>query len=176
MNRFELIPELIDAMDLKIGVTLGVEAGRYDRHLLENSLLDHLFMIDLWQKNPSPDEPINILNYDQSFRRTVRHVLIPHKERCSIIRDDTVKAADFFENESIDFLYVDANQTFEGMYNNFVAWFPKCRTGALMCMKNYHHKYSYTGTREAIDKVSAEYSIPFKLTEEKYPTAYFIKP
>jgi hypothetical protein len=48
------------------------------------------------------------------------------------IRGDTVEAAARFADGSIDFLYVDASHTYEGVMRDLKAWFPKVKTGGVI--------------------------------------------
>jgi len=50
----------------------------------------------------------------------------------NVIRDDSAAAAARFEDGSIDFLYVDASHSYEGVLRDLSAWWPKVKLGGLM--------------------------------------------
>lgn len=175
LNRFELTVKYIEDNRYTVAVELGVEAGRFSRYILGNSSIELYYMIDLWTQNPSPEEPINILNYQESYDRTIKNALMPHPHRSHILKYDTVAASKFFAEKSVDCVFIDANQTFDGMLQNFIHWFPKVDNGGLITMRNYKHKYNYAGANKPIDYISKKYNIPFELTYERYPTAFFVK-
>ena len=67
----------------------------------------------------------------QLFELFLRNIE-PVAKHVNVIRSDTVTAASQFENGSVDFLYVDASHSYEGVLRDLVAWFPKVRTGGLI--------------------------------------------
>jgi predicted O-methyltransferase YrrM len=47
----------------------------------------------------------------------------------NVIRSDSAAAAAHFADESVDFLYIDASHTYEGVLRDLLAWFPKVKNG-----------------------------------------------
>jgi Methyltransferase domain len=45
----------------------------------------------------------------------------------------SVKAAESFSDGSLDFVYIDANHTFQHVNQDLRAWYPKLRVGGLIC-------------------------------------------
>lgn len=58
--------------------------------------------------------------------------IAPVADFVNVIRSDTAAAADRFDDCSVDFLYVDASHTYEGVIRDLRAWYPKVRTGGLI--------------------------------------------
>jgi predicted O-methyltransferase YrrM len=56
----------------------------------------------------------------------------PVASRVNVIRSDSAAAAERFADGSVDFLYVDAGHSFEGVLSDLAAWFPKVRDGGLI--------------------------------------------
>jgi Methyltransferase domain len=56
----------------------------------------------------------------------------PVAERMTVMREDTVAAATTFADGSIDFLYIDANHSYESVLRDLAAWYPKVKTGGLI--------------------------------------------
>lgn len=61
-----------------------------------------------------------------------RSNIAPIAAYVNIIRSDSVAATKLFDDDSIDFLYVDASHTYEGVLGDLRAWYPKVKVGGLI--------------------------------------------
>src|ERR1700723_3548401 len=112
-----------------IGVELGVAGGDFSERILCRSKIDHLYSIDMW----SGDRNHNIHEYKGALRK-----LFPYKTRNSVLRMRFDEALDLFENESLDFIYVDGYaHTGEENGKTFHDWYPKLRPGGKMAGDDY---------------------------------------
>lgn len=67
------------------------------------------------------------------------------------IRSHTALAADQFADESVDFLYVDASHTYEGVLRDLIAWYPKVKIGGTIAGDDWRFKsQGEYGVREAV--------------------------
>lgn len=130
MNRFlkhrEDFPNLLDEMGLKTAVEVGVGAGLFASHLLRSKSLEMLTMVDIWE---TP--------YDLQFERQARQVAAAHPDRTRILKQPSMEVVQLFENGSVDFVYLDTEHTYEVMFNDAVAWWPKVRRGGILAGHDY---------------------------------------
>lgn len=56
----------------------------------------------------------------------------PVAEQVKPIRSDSAAAASQFADASIDFLYIDANHSYERVLRDLIAWYPKVKPGGLI--------------------------------------------
>lgn len=66
----------------------------------------------------------------------------PIKDYINVVRKDSADAANDYEDSSIDFIYIDADHTYEGVMRDIQAWFPKMKKGSVMAGDDY---YAYAG-------------------------------
>ena len=71
---------------------------------------------------------------------------------------------------------MDASQTYEAVWANFNAWYPRMRKGGLFCIHNYKEHYEYFGVRQATNEIAKKLGVKLHFTKERYNTAYFLKP
>ncbi len=58
--------------------------------------------------------------------------------KCSILKIDTTKAADTFDE--IDFVFIDGDHSYEKCKADIIAWKPKMKKGAIMAGHDYGRK------------------------------------
>ena len=89
-----------------------------------------------------------------------------------IIRDYSFNAVKQFSDECFDFIYIDADHTFKGCYQDIIDWYPKVKKGGILCGHDYKAvrnirtkegeilKLKY-GVIEAVDKFTKEKNLEF---------------
>jgi predicted O-methyltransferase YrrM len=122
-NREHGFTHLINEMGLKTGIEIGVRTGEYSQYLLQNTNLDVLYSLDLF---PYP----NMLPM-------TAHKLNPFGERSKIIQASTPEYAVNFADDFFDFIYIDANHTYEAVKKDLITWWPKLKRGGLFCGDDY---------------------------------------
>lgn len=53
------------------------------------------------------------------------------------IKSSSVEASKHFENESIDFVFIDASHEYEDVLSDVSSWYPKVKPGGLICGDDY---------------------------------------
>ncbi len=72
---------------------------------------------------------------------TFRDFVAKHySERVRIIRGDSADSAKFVEDGSLDFVFIDADHTYEGCLRDIHAWTPKVRSGGMVSGHDLHWK------------------------------------
>lgn len=65
-----------------------------------------------------------------------------------ILREDTLAASKHFSDNFFDFVYIDADHSFEATYADITNWYPKIKQGRFLL----GHDYPRYGVGEAVDK------------------------
>jgi cephalosporin hydroxylase len=66
------------------------------------------------------------------------------------VRMDSVKAAELYADKSLDFVFVDADHTHDGVVADIRAWLPKVKKGGVLAGHDYT---SHQGVHDAVDTV-----------------------
>lgn len=158
-NWHESYPHLsriINQMGLRVGVELGVAAGRHSRYILENSGVDKLWSIDRWQHIEGYDDAMNLpQNEHDELYLYVCSQLSRFGQRSSIIRSDTTLASTIFPDKFLDFVYVDADHSYEGCKRDLLAWIPKIKVGGIIS----GHDLNWESVSKAIEEVMPQFGI-----------------
>ncbi|MBU0980424.1 MAG: class I SAM-dependent methyltransferase [Nanoarchaeota archaeon] len=164
------------------GVEIGVQSGFYSERLLAGSSLSRLYSIDSWKafKKKDYDDISNLPQHRHhiAYLRT-RLKLMMFGRRSKILRTLSQEAIKRFEDDSLDFIYIDANHTYEGCKGDMGQWWPKLRKGGLFAGHDYVDgklPEGLFGVKSAVDEFSKKHEQRLYITKEKdFPSWYFIK-
>jgi hypothetical protein len=80
------------------------------------------------------------------------------------------------KDDSLDFVYIDANHTFDYCCPDIIYWSMKVRSGGIVSGHDYFH-HIRGGVVRAVDAYTASHSIsPWYVTQEVYPSYFWVKP
>ena len=131
--RWHFLKQLIDRNGWTIGAELGVFKGNTYLYLLENCPQLTLIGVDLWAEQPGVAGQEDKIGRDfDGFLRNIR-AQTAGNGRARIIQGHTVAAADQVEDESLDFVFIDADHSTEAVRADILAWQPKLKpTGCMI--------------------------------------------
>lgn len=144
--RWHIIGGLCLLHGYRKGAELGVSQGRFTMYL--TAIMHDLQMVcvDLWAEQ-APREGIECAetytgwNHEQNYQkfRSLSEQYFPG--RISIHRMDSASAATLVPDGSLDFVFIDADHTYEGCLRDIDAWSPKVRDGGMIAGHDYSKKW-----------------------------------
>ena len=87
-------------------------------------------------------------------------------EGVHFIKSLSIDAADLFEDESVDLVFIDADHSEEAVWEDMRAWMPKLKSGGVMSGHDYD-SHNHPGVRVAVDRYFAGHSHPVHLEANK---------
>lgn len=157
------------------GVEVGVEQGLYSEVLCQSIPNLTLICVDAWKAYPGYREHVTQSKLD-GFYEITKARLEPY--HCSLWRMFSVQAASLIPDSSLDFVYLDANHTYEEISADLEAWAPKVRDGGIVAGHDYcRRKNMDFGVKEAVQEYVAEHGIDTLqiLRGDKSPTWMWMK-
>ena len=152
MWRWEQIAEWLK--EPKLGAELGVKEGRFTQYLLQKFPTLHMVAVDLWQEKPSSTrrgfETYKTWDFGK-IQADYRLRTAPFQDRLTTMQCDTVKAAESFVDGTFDFVFIDAEHTYEAVKADIAAWLPKIRSGGLLSGHDYSG--SFPGVCDAVNEM-----------------------
>lgn len=156
-----------------IAVELGVAEGVFSERALGYPHLGYLYSVDRYSGERD--------HTDAQYLRALRR-LQPHQSRNTLMRCDFATAAEFFETESLDFIYVDgyAHDAQQGG-STLETWYPKVRSGGIISGDDYHTHHSEN--QGVIDRFCQQHGLQMRVINchepysvwSEYPTWYAVK-
>jgi hypothetical protein len=95
-------------------------------------------------------------------------------------KDNSVDASKTVINESLDWVYIDADHSYEGIKSDYNAWYDKVRVGGIISGHDYGLNGDCEGVKQFIDELT-ESGIEMHFTTDDffegrpYQTWWFIK-
>jgi len=127
LSRWKQLPYLLDEMGCKVGVEVGTEQGKFADTLLRKIPGLELTVVDCWEAYPEYREKMQpkIDEYERIARERLG-------DRCKIIKAYSLDAVKEFEDESLDFVFIDANHEFRQVIDDIDEWSRKVKKGGVV--------------------------------------------
>lgn len=117
------------------GIEIGVLNGETSSFLL--NINENIFLYGIDPIIPDSMERSLIGNINKISENTDKH-----KHRFNFIRDYSFNVHSKFENESIDFLFIDGDHTYNAVKKDFELYYPKVKKNGLIF---FHDSRMYRG-------------------------------
>lgn len=158
-RKWHCITDRIKSIPAPVGAEIGVHQGELSRHLLRRNKTLFLYMIDMWSHDTysgkgeeSAKEKYIRLYQDECILNLQKAKDVTHKfkSRRKIIQGDSVLSAADIPDGSLDFVFIDADHSYEGVRRDIAAWHGKIKKGGLICGHDYPR---YTGVVQAVNEI-----------------------
>lgn len=135
-SREVLIPDMLNSMNLKIGIEIGVFKGNFSKTILEK-WEGTLYLVDPWR--PLGDEYIdasNHKNHQTAYIETMDNIG-GYEDRAFMLRGLSEEIVNIFPENSLDFVYIDGNHKYDAVKQDMELWWEKLKPGGLFAGHDY---------------------------------------
>lgn len=200
-NRYEFV-QFLNENNCKVGIEIGSYEANYSNYILSN-WKGKLYLVDVWRyiSKGEYDDMSNQYNPKQILSSVIDN-LSGYEQRAILIRSDSIEATNLFQDESLDFIYIDANHKYKYVYNDMISWYPKLKKGGIFSghdwIMDYNinladsngdiHVWTYDivdptktiyagmfGVNKAVMDFCKEYDKDFEITTEEYFATWYFK-
>ena len=143
-----------------IGAEIGVWVGDTAWRLLAQRPKTVHILVDPW-KEPDPESryaqsPDGIAikkqpYFDECYNTAMKNIE-PYKDRARVFRMPSWEASELIEDGSLDYVFIDAEHTYEGVKEDISYWLPKVKPGGLIGGHDYGNEPRFPGVRKAVDE------------------------
>lgn len=164
LDRRRLIQHLADH-ELFSGAEIGVDRGRFSEYMLRYNERTTLLLVDPWRWK---------LRGESRYQSTVRR-MEPFAHRVHILRQDSYFAVMGVPDESLDFVYIDGDHTFDFVMTDLIWWARKVKYGGVVAGHDYY-RFRGGGVVPAVDAYTQQHGIrKWFLTDEKTASFFWIR-
>lgn len=142
-----------------VGAEIGVHIGNYADKILNIVKPLHLYLIDPWMivNGEGYDNSLYGKNFTSQQELDNRYQLVYEKFRenknVEIIKEFSKNAAKQIPDESLDFIYVDGDHTYEGVCLDFDLFYSKIKPFGFIYGDDYTDRHWFgTGVIDALHK------------------------
>jgi len=161
------LPEFFKEMGYKVGAEIGVYKGNFSRKLCQAGL--KVYAIDCWTPYPGFDRmEISRIERQEYLYHRARQLLSRYKN-ATVIRKTSMEALKDFKDESLDFVYIDANHILKYVIEDIDGWSKKIRKGGVISGHDYTHPSRFRKRANAWEQVHVVFAVV------AYTKAYRIK-
>jgi len=149
---------LFHELGFKVGAEIGVLEGTYSEILCQNNPGVKLYAIDPWKRHRGYRDYVRNSTFSNAHEKAQKTLA---QYNCEILRMFSMDAVKQFDDESLDFVYIDGNHDFENVTNDVSAWLEKIKVGGVIAGHDYvkHKGPSKIHVYEAINGFTKAYKI-----------------
>ena len=140
------LASLLHELDFKDGVEIGVQRGIFSEIICQRNPQMRVYGVDAW----APPNGASMRQKTQKRMSAYSHY--------SIIDDWSVSAAQQFADRSLDFVYIDADHSYESCLADIDAWHPKIRVGGILSGHDYHNTITHSRVQCHVKKAVLDYT------------------
>jgi Methyltransferase domain len=130
---------------VELGSWTGRSAAYCAVELINRDKLGAFYCVDTWKGEEAIAYDTDIV---QDLENIFRLNLTPVIDHITMLTMISWLAAHGFDDESVDFCYVDAGHSYEAVSNDLTAWWPKMRPGSMFAGDDYTK--GYPGVQKAV--------------------------
>lgn len=132
VNRSALPQFLVD-LDFKVGAEIGVYKGEFSELFCKAGL--KMYGVDPWQAYEGAGRTSQAQARQDFLYGHAQRALAPYD--CTLIRKSSMEGLQFFEDESLDFVYIDGDHRFRYVAEDIFEWSKKVRPGGIVSGHDY---------------------------------------
>lgn len=122
------LAQLFHYLDYRVGVEIGTERGLFARTICENNPQLKLYCVDPYKAYRGYREHRSQKKLD-GFYEEAQDRLAEFNRDVVFIRAPSIEAVHGFQDESLDFIFVDGNHSLLHVIQDLCYWIPKVRKG-----------------------------------------------
>lgn len=136
-RRWDFLINKIKEHQYTKGIEVGVQAGKTFKRIVEQCPDVTLYGVDVWvaDKNVRLEEQdLEGAEYHPNYKQLKTYIDSQEglADRAIMIRSYSDGCLDQFEDNSLDFVFIDADHSYEGVRRDTLNWSKKIRSGGLV--------------------------------------------
>jgi hypothetical protein len=149
----------------KICLELGVWKGHFAKEIIKHAKPSELHLVDPWI---FVEEMRKYFNDQEELDKIHQKVCkrFSDKKFVTIHRCTSEQLAQNFSDEYFDWIYIDGDHSFEGVYSDLINYHSKVKKGGLIIGDDYGGKSR--GVKKAVDKFCIERLIDFEYRKKQF--------
>ena len=145
MKRFVWLNRMIREHDFTIGCEVGTGTGRTGREIMKANDNFHLVQVAYY---PNLKGELNYCTTNRAKSLWLRRMR-PYKNRMTVFSMKSHDAVKYVKDGSMDFVFIDADHTYEHCIEDIRDWTSKVKPKGLVCGHDFGHR-DFPGVEKAV--------------------------
>ena len=169
-----------------VAAEVGVLRGGFSEMILEHATPKEFHMVDCWkhQTGNYVADPSNLKQHEMDeMYREVCEKFNDYENKNGVVADVHIHrefsrdAVKIFDDHYFDWVYIDADHTYDAACMDLKWWWPKVKPGGVLAGHDYHAKVAWVEVKRAVDEFLKEQDLSLAYTSNaSYPDWAIIKP
>lgn len=185
-------PKLISSFGYTgTGMEIGVAVGQFSEVLI-TSQLSKIYLLDCWwPRNINRKKFQTLKNPEFNFDTADNEWFLGNVlgkfwdiKKVVVIKGFSEIVFEDFADNSFDFIYIDADHSYEGVKRDITNWWPKIRPGGMLAGHDYYiegyapesHIEWMGEVKQAVDEFIEEKKLKLEVIREMWPSWWTLKP
>jgi hypothetical protein len=148
----DILAGLFKELGYTVGVEIGVERGLYTEVLCRMNPESKVYAVDAWECYPDYRDHVSQETLDEFYEYAARRV---SQYNCELIKGFSMDIVQQFDDESLDWVYIDANHEFLPVANDIFYWAKKIRKGGIVSGHDYRKNKVLESRNHVVSVVNA---------------------
>ncbi len=140
------------------GAEIGVLGGTYSITLCQANPGLKLYSVDLWGLDGGKYKDYHFRKYKEAKQRLATY-------NAKLVRKSSMEAVRDFKDNSLDFVYIDANHSFDNVMRDIIEWATKVKRGGIVSGHDYENG-PRVGVKDAVDVYVKHHKRELNVTAE----------
>ena len=169
-------------------VEIGTWEGGFSNSILEKNTVKKLYCVDPYKHFINDEYPdgmneLSQLDFDNKFNKVYTELNIKFPNKVEFIRKTSAEAISQFEDNSLDFVYIDGNHDYKYVLEDLNLWYNKVKPGGYLCGDDVYSRdlndYDLEGNQKIIwnqvcwgkygtYKALVDFKKPFELNDTQF--------
>ena len=166
-----VLAKFFNVVGFRVGVEIGTHKGRYARSICRYNKKLKLYCVDPWLAYDN-------MKIDQNGQESIYNIAVGNlkKYNAEIMKKTSMEALGDFNDNSLDFVYIDGNHHYEYVYEDICEWSKKVKSGGIIACHDYYVIF-WPGVTKAVEQYTSENDISIWFaTRDRLHTAFWVKP
>ena len=157
--RWDCVAEILKDKNHRIGAEIGVWKGKFTYNILELlPNIEKLYCVDPWimyeeYKNSLQSDTFIKANYNNIFN-VYKNQTKKYKKKIVTLKMMSEEALKKIPDGCLDWIFIDANHSYEYVKQDIINWIPKVKSGGLVSGHDYgRDTHSDIGVTKAVDEL-----------------------
>lgn len=147
------VVDFVKTHNFKKGIELGVRRGELLFMLLDQCPELRMLAVDAWTPTKSDN---NSVFPHAEYEKRVRKIGEKYADRLQIIKGFSVDAAHQVEADSYDFIFIDADHSYNACKQDILLWSPKIKEDGWLLGDDVHRT---AGVKKAVDELLPDWRV-----------------